>query len=596
MLVALAALAFAFIFFFERHWRQPGDAAASSRVLPQLNPAAVRTVQVRPAGKLEIRADRTNDTWQLTKPVVQPAEAAAVESLLQTLQTLSGQSRLTTQDLKAKPRAAREFGFDPPQFSILVQQSDYLGQLLVGNRTPLRDQVFLQVVGADGIYLVDAALLRLIPLSANDWRGRALLRPNELAYDRVAVTNGAMGFELERAPATKLWRLIRPMDARADTPRIDDLLRTLQGLRAAAFVSDDARADLDAFGLQPPSLEVFLARGTNTLAGLQFGRSPTNDPSRVYARRAGQSSVVLVPQEAIAPWRAAYTDFRDRHLVALTPNVVDELEVSGAERFVVRRQTNDLWQITGTNGFAADPALVEVLLGTLGTLEIGQFVKDVVTPLDFPSYGLQPPALQFTLRTAAPHTPGVGTNRVIAELQFGAAQGEIVFARRADENAVYGVRVRDFQRLPAAAWQLRDRRIWQFTENDVTKLALRLEGKLVELGRAGTNQWSLPAGAPATLNELALDETMHRLGDLTAVAWAGRGNPDRGRFGFTEKSSQILVELKSGAKLSLEFGGLSSRALPLAAVVIDGQPCIFEFPWTIFQYLQTYLGIAPTKP
>ncbi len=585
-LLLLAGALFAFIALFERHWREPGDFAAHPRILPQLKVAAVTSIQVSPAGQEEIRADRTNDVWRLTRPLSYPAEASAVESLLQALAQLSAANRLTARDLNARPNAAKEFGFEPPRFTLLVQQPDYTAQVLIGGGTPLKDQLFLQVIGTEGIFLVDASLGRLLPQTPDDWRSAAFVNLRGLAFNRLAVTNSARGFELERDAADQPWRLAKPMEARADNLRIGGLLQKLQNLRVTRFVTDDPRADLDAFGLSTPDLSLALAQGTNPAALLQFGRSPTNAAGQVYARRADRPTIVLVPAEAVAGWRGPYTDFRDRRLVTLTPDNVEEiiLAVRGGETNVVRRQTNDLWRVIGTNGFAAEPALVGDLLGSLSTLEVAQFVKDVVTPLDFPSYGLQPPALQVGLRTA-----GAGTNRIIADLQFGAVQNGLVYARRADENSVYGIALRDFQRLPLAAWQLRDLHLWQFTEGDVARLIVRRPERTLELVRTGPNQWTVPATAQSSVNELALDECLHRLGGLTAAAWVARGPDQRPRFGFSDRSPTLTVELKSGAKLSVEFGGLSPRGFPYAAIGLGGQPWIFDFPWSVYEYLQTAL-------
>lgn len=592
-LMLLAAILFAFIVLFERHQRQPGDLSMPPKMLPQLRPAATTSVRVRPAGKLEIRAERTNNTWRLTKPLGYPAEAEAVEGLLQALAQLSGQTRLTGQDLKAGSRSEKEFGLDPEAFSIVIEQPGYLGQLKIGGLTALKDQLFLQVVGTEGIFVVDAGLLRLIPHSADEWRSGALVNLREVAFDHVAVTNGGRVFELERVAASGLWRMIRPMEARADNPKIEDLLQKLQSLRVTRFVSDDPKADLEPFGLQSPELELGLALGTNLVCLIQSGKSSTNDASQVYVRRADPPGVVLVPAEPIAAWRAPDKDyFRDRRLVSLTPNLVTEIEIRGAESLLLQRLTNGVWQEPGTNGFVADPSLVEVLLGDLSTLEVAQFVKDVVTPLNLPTYGLQPPVRQVVLRSGTAGSPGGGTNRVVVELQFGATEANLVYVRRADENSVCAVKVRDFQRLPLDAWRLRDRRLWHFTENDVARLTVCHQGRTNELIRNGANQWTVPATAQGRVNELALDEAVHRLGELTAAAWLARGVGQRPLFGFTERSPLVTVELKNGAKWSVEFGGVSARGLPYAVTQVDGQECIFEFPWSIYQYLQTCLGLG----
>jgi hypothetical protein len=82
--LVIAAALFAFIFVFQRLLWPP--VMELSRILPDLRPNTVTSVQVIPSGALEIRAVRTNGAWLLAKPVVYPARPAAVEALLAALQ------------------------------------------------------------------------------------------------------------------------------------------------------------------------------------------------------------------------------------------------------------------------------------------------------------------------------------------------------------------------------------------------------------------------------------------------------------------------------------------------------------------------------
>ena len=595
-LVALAAGLFAFIFFFERHLGRKGSDLSQARALPELAAVAVTSVQVRPAGQLEIRVDRTNHTWQLTKPIVYPAQSAAIAELLRALEQLDDRDRITAHELRSRRQADKEFGFDPPQYSLIIQQGEDRMQILVGRLTALKDQVFIQVVGKGGIFVTDAGVLQLIPKTPDDWRDTALVDLRELKFDRIAVTSSGKTFEIEWNSKGRLWRMIRPMEARADNPRIEDLLKKLQAVRVTQFVSDEPKADFDFYGLQSPALELALNRGTNPVVRLQFGKSPTNDPSQVYARRAGEASVLLVPDESISPWSAKHDDFRDRHLVALSPGMVDTVEVRGTESFTVQRLTNDLWQVVATNTFTADTALVHDLLGSLSALEVAQFVKYVVTPPDLPTYGLEPSSRQYIVRVASTNSASPGTNGVVAQLIFGAVQGDNIYARRADENSVYAVKLGDYQRLPYAGWQLRDRRIWGFTENDVSKVAVRQQGKTVELLRTGTNRWAFAPGSQGIINPFGVEETVHRLGELTAAAWVARGAGGPSRYGFSENPDRITIETKRGGKLSVEFGGVSRHGFPYGAVALDGQTWVFELSVALYHYIETYLSVAPSTP
>jgi len=595
--VMIAAGLFAFIFFIERHWQEPDSKPAL--VLPALKTSAVTSVLVR-AGQLEVRVERTNDTWQLTSPMAYPAQAASIENLLAALEHLAPATCIKAAELRGRPKVDEEYGFNNPQALLTLQQHDYQGQLLIGACTAPGDQVFVQVVGAGDIYVVDAGLLKLLPRSVTDWRDTSLVDLPRLEFDRLVVTSsGVKVLELQRnATNHYFWRMTSPLQARANNVRIAEALEKLQALRVLQFVSDDARADLDAFGLKPAELELALARGTNPIVLVQFGKNATNDASQVYARRQGLNAIVAVSGEPLKVWRASardfpVNDFRDPHLVTVAARA-DEVEVHGLDDFTLQRQGSSTWRIVSRN-FPVDAGLADEFVNDLSALQVAQFVKDVVTEPDLPVYGLANPARQITLKSAPVSGQGA-TNAVIAQLSFGATQEDKVYVRRTDEDFVYAVRLADFQRLPWASWRLRERQIWNFTTNDVARLTVRQGGKTWQVVRNGPVQWSLAPGSQGMINDLAIEEVACWLGQLAANAWIERGDQNLARHGFTASGDQITVELKNGGKLNVEFGGLAPSQYPCAAVVLDGQTWIFEFPPALFQLIQNYLTISAKTP
>lgn len=588
--VVVAAGLFAFIYFFERRLQEPPSGPL--RILPALKASAVTGVQILPKGQLEIRADRTNGLWVLTQPLFYPARPDAIMALLAALESLTPATFITAQELKDIRQADEQYGFEPPQKTLVLQQPDNQIFLHIGYRTAPGDQVFVQVVGVGDVYVVDAGLLNLIPATAEAWRDPRLVDLRQLAFDRVLVTNaGKASFELQRNPTNKLWRMILPgWEPRAAGERVEEALQSLQNLRADQFVSDNPKTDLDSFGLQPPELSLTLAQGTNTALLLEFGKSPTNNPGEVYARRGDQDSVLMVSKNRLGPWRASYEVFRDRHLVALT-GPLQSIEVRAADQFTLARQADNSWRVLPQD-FAADATLVDEFIKNLTGLQVTEFVKDVVTAPDLPGKGLASPTRQYILRAASPQAAPGATNPIVAQLDFGTNQDDKVFARRADESSLYTVKQADLARLPTASWQLRERRFWNFTENDVARIFIHQDGKAREVVRRGTNSWSLAPGSQGVINDLALDETAHRLGQLAAERWVARGDETPAAYGFGTNAYQVSIELKTGRRLTLEFGGTAPSGFPYARTWLEDQPWILEFPWTLYYpYVQQYLTI-----
>jgi hypothetical protein len=582
----LAASLFAFIFFFERHLHPP--APGSTLIFSGLKPGEVTGVQITPAGAFEIRASRTNATWLLAKPIVYPAQPAAIEILLGALQKLTSVTRISVGDLREHHTTDADFGFDNPQFSIVVEAGDQQWQLKVGNKTAPGDQVYLRVVGVDGAFVADADWLKFIPHSADEWRDTSLVDSGG-SYDWIVLTNAAKVIELRRDATNHLWRMIRPLSARANSERINTALQQLAGARVAQFVTDDAKTDLAAFGLQPADLDLWLGRGSNLVSGVHFGKNMTNDSTQIFARRDGWNSVLATAKEPLSPWRGAVNDFRDTNLFELTAPVA-EIEVQGPENYTLQRTGANAWAIAGEK-FPADTELVQQFIQTLVRLRIADFVNNVVTAPDLQSYGL---ATNFSRQIILRSTAG-DTNSAVAQLIFGATQTNEVFVQLVGENFVYAITADDFNNLNTLFgedWEFRDRRIWSFSETNVAQITLHQNGQTRQLVRNGANEWSLAPGSQGIITPAAIEETTHRLGDLSAFYWTGRNVTEPEKFGLNTNNLSITFELKNGEKHSVDFGTEAPTAhTALAAVTLDGERWAFVFPPVLYQFVVTYLVI-----
>jgi hypothetical protein len=584
-LTAAAAL-FAFIFLFERF--RPRPDAGPAYLLPGLNANAVKTVQIRPAGQIDIRVERTNGGWQLMEPVAYPAQNTNVQKLLDALQQATVAHRISEKEFRKDPKAGENFGIEPPQLSLIL---DSRPPVFFGHRTSPGDQVFVRVPGVEGVAVVDADVLNLFPRDANSWRDTTLADFKAGSFDRISVTNtmkSQWSFVLERDPTNKLWAMISPLKVRADTEKVEDAMQRLDKLRVRQFISDDPKADLESFGLQPPALTLALGDGTNLLLALDFGKELTNSPGLIYARRRDQNAVVTISTNALGLWNASYDVFRDRHLVTLL-GAIESIHIAGDDEFILQWETNTTWRIPSQD-FPVDQTLATRLARNLSELQVADFEKDsVVTKADLATYGLAPPARKFILTWAASPT---ATNQP-TELDFGTNTNHQIFAQRLGEeaHAVYGIAPVDFEALPSASWQLRDRHIWNFDVNDVSQLTIRQNGKTRGIVRNGTNGWSLATGSSGMINDSAIEDTTRELGHLTAFSWVGRGASKLADFGIAPGGYQLTIELKKGEKFEVQFGKPTALGSVYASVMLNGESWIFEFPPDLYPSVQFCLMI-----
>lgn len=573
----------AFILVVERRWTPAYQLRPPSPAIPELAPELLSRIRVSNLAGLELELVRTNGQWWLVHPIHYPANDQIINSLVDILTRLDDRTALTAADETGPARAA-EFGLTPAQYTIEFHSGQLQTRVLVGKQTPLKDRVYVRVSGRTPVYLAGAALAQLLPRTPDDWRDRKVVSTAELQCTRLILTSGEVVIELEREPGSRQWRVSKPINARADSPKITRLLAQLSTTWINRFVSDLPPGDPDRFGLHPPALEIAFMDGTNVLSRLRLGAAANEAGTELYAMREGTQTLFTVPAEPFAEWRGKLDDFRDRRLVEFDPARLVKVSVISDQSFVLEL-AEGAWRVSGATTWPADTNRVGELLGTLSSLEIFQFVKQVVTEYDLPTFGFGPDSRRIAL-----YIHGATTSEATAlELEFGRTEGNRVYVRRLDEPSVYAIRVTDFARLPWRAWQLRERHPWRFSENEVMRVVVTERGRKYEFLRTGTNNWIQASGPHMQLNPFGIEETVHRLGELQMVSWVGVGPEARPQFGFTDQSDAVEVETQRGTTYRLEFGGATPFGSLYGAVILDGTPWIGELPRAICEYVRTYL-------
>jgi len=603
-LLASAAALLGYILLVEHPLRRQRELQSSRIILPGLNPSLVTNIEIHPWGMAIIQASRqgsTNGSWSLAGPASYPAQPQRIATLLALLAKLEwAEPPLTAKELNNRPNAQEDFGFTKPLYTLLLQGSGPDRRLEIGFLSVFNDRVFIQVVGNNAIYQASSEILWWIPPDKKYWRDPSLLNVTNLTFQTLRVRAHGNEFDLERDPTNQLWTLHKlSLVARADTAKINDLLSRLQTLSVSNFVSDDPKADLDSYGLQSsdstPELALSFLDHTNTVAALQMGHSATNHPGLVFARRDAPGSIVEVAKEPLLPWLAPFTNFLDQHFVSLSPSLVESITVAGEDYFELRKQTNGQWMVkAGQKQFSADAPLMEYWLAGLTNVPT-EIVKTVVT--EFSEYGLNHPALRYTIRFAPEAGP-----QAEARLEFGTNQAGKVFERRLGEDAVNTINSEDFAALPRVSWQLRDRQVWNFASSNVVSVTDHQNGGSNKLLRDPDGNWTYAPGFnnQVPINSPATEECVFRMGRLRAIYWDAVGDQNLERFGFGKTNHEVEFAVKHGATnqiFSIRFGIRSPYLHPYATVVRDGERLVFEFPADLYESLvEPNLPVFSARP
>ena len=543
--------------------------------LPDFKPETVHAITIDYQGTNALTLARQTGRWQLKYPVPYPANSLGPESLINRLTQL--------RPLGHRQLDSAEFGFNPPAVKIRLTGPDPV-ELHLGDLTPLRDKIYAQVPGQEGIFILPRDILNVLPGTAEIWRDHDLFHlgaSERLAINLLHIRSGPRHMALRRVGSTnQIWQIEQPSPVkRANAARVEELLQKIWNWPVVEFITDDPKADLEPYGLHSPEAELALLDGTNRLAAVQFGHSPTNQPGLVFARILNHTNVVVIEKPHLELLREPVWHYADHHLVdAFTPDTLEHIEIQGGEPFSLQQSTNGTWRINEPNPLPADADLVLDLLVQLRTLRATSLEREVVG--DYAEFGLIQPSAQFTLRERG------GTNAIISQLSFGTPKGEggdQIYARRSDESAVYAVAAGLRQRLPSYVYQLRDRQLWQFRHEDITKLAITSGEHSTELLRNNSGEWTRTGHPLSDEDRQSIPSALSVLGRLRAVTWTARGADKLAQYGILDPNKSITLEFTRGGQSvtrKVQFGRLSPAGNPYAFATdpLDQEPVIFEFP------------------
>ena len=595
-LVAIAFFAVGYLLLFERERTE--EAPTVPTLVTAFDPSKIQAIEITYNGTNTIRAAQSGEQWHLERPLPYPAMPEGPNKLISELRAL------TPLNYRETTGSPEEFGFAPPRVAIRLEQPDQDIELQLGDFTALEDKIYARSPGRPGVFTVSRQLLNFLPFTANYWRDQHLLhlsRANQLEVDHIQIKSGPRQLTLQQS-TNEIWHISQPQPTkRANQTRITKTLINLWNWNVVDFVSDDPKVDLQPYGLQSPEAELILSRGTNRLAAVQFGHSPTNQPGMVYARLLQHTNVVIIPKPWLTDLRAPVWDYSDHHLVdSFDPGAesLQRINISAGDSFSLEQSTNGMWQISSPSKLPADEELVFALLGRLRNMEAVSREREVVG--DFSAFGLAQPTAQYTLLQRG------GTNAILGQISFGAPAGETseeLFARRFDEDSVYRVRAVERQLLPAYSYQLRQRRFWDFPAKAVTKITLTQGEQSLELLRNQDGEWTRTGQSLTDDQREKIPTALGALGRLQAARWTARGADKLATYEIIQQKKSVTLELQhNGQTLTrkIQFGKQSElfNYFAFATDPLEQEAVVFECPLNTYNACEIILFplLTPALP
>jgi Domain of unknown function (DUF4340) len=331
---------------------------------------------------------RREDNWQITKPGIRDADNLTIFDVLKRSSALRA-SRIA--EFPAKDLA--KYGLDKPAAVVTLQlEIDGAGSrhvIKLGDR--VKDAAKKDTLERYAL-IDDKGMVVVLPAELS----RHLVAPplyfadRNLAsfssVDRAELTSAARKAVFSRSE--KGWKMIQPLDAAAEDAALDDLIRSLQRLRADEIVAEKG-ADLKKFGFDQPFLQWRLKLGDNEQLHLIVGAAEKDQPdARRYAKLGGKNQVFLLSSKVTAQ---VQSECRGRSVwpPSFGADSVTKLTISAADKTFALDRKDSKWQLAGDpDGKVNEPAVTNTL-NILESLKAVRYVVDAKADLKL--FGLDKP-------------------------------------------------------------------------------------------------------------------------------------------------------------------------------------------------------------
>src|SRR5438045_4195711 len=453
LILAFIALAgVAYFRFFEMKWPGTEEARRQSQNMVNVDRTKIDGIVIQNGDqKVEIR--RRDNKWRLETPIKDQADSALVETLLSNLENWKKEGIITAKEIDADKSKLAQNGLSHPRLKLKLLGQDRPPEILFGKDAAMEGRMYVRFQNSKETFLAGQSVKKDIDKKPEEFRDRKLTDLSNAEVRRVVLKTPAGEIELEKKDTH--WEILKPLRARADDQKVNDLISQVTSAHIGQFVADD-RGDLRPYGLAEPrgSITLFdqeqkkdqkveigesikVAGREDRGQTLQVGAIPEKEKDQVYVRFAPRGSVYTLPKKLQEILNTKPADLRDNHLVRIDTNILDRITIDapGKTKTVLARKDGS-WTIASRNNILADSGAVRRTVDALQNERVTKFVEDVASNL--PKYGLDKPQLQLTFSSFASENTAESKagEQPFATLAFGKQDGENVNTRLNDEPCV----------------------------------------------------------------------------------------------------------------------------------------------------------------
>src|SRR5215471_5339475 len=235
VLAIIALGVFAYLRFFEIKQPTTEEAKRQSQNVVNFDRSKINGMVIQNGDeKIDIR--RRDNKWRLETPIKDQADASLIENLLSDLENWQKGGTIPAKEIDADKNKLAEYGLNKPKLKLKLLGHDRPPEILFGKDTAMEGRIYVRFQNSKETFLAAQSVKKDIDKKPEEFRDRKLTDLSTAQVRRLVLKTPAGEIELEKKDTH--WEIFKPLRARADDQKVNDLVSQVTSAHIGEFVAD----------------------------------------------------------------------------------------------------------------------------------------------------------------------------------------------------------------------------------------------------------------------------------------------------------------------------------------------------------------------
>ena len=385
------------------------------------------------------------------------------------------------------------------------------------------------------------------------------------------------------------WRMLQPLQLRADGAEVKDILSQFEFLRKVGTIkeSETANFSLGNYGLDKPQIivnlwmkESAILKGTEVTTGaeskytINIGDRLAAGQNTVYINIEGSNDVIVVAAKLLEKIDKGIIDLRNKWAFEYDIDAVERIRIqSGSKEPIVCSRADQHWWVTQPVSDRGDTARIRDILSELKNLKIAKadYVSDKEE--DIARHGLDEPRLTISIGS---------TEGDAQSLLLGHGLDDKIYAKRDDESSIFFVHDIVLSDLDLEGNDLRDKQLLRFDSigtYGIEKVELEYPDTTLTMIKTEQYDWMITSPTEILADRDTIRKFVEKIKDLQIQLYEDDSGKNFDKYGLGDSSIGVSVFRKIGEGETVKFMiGDSDPDGGLCYVRKDGEDAVYSVP------------------